>query len=165
MPELPWCVFLEWGWTFWIPVLAMAAILIVWLGFLVLRSDGSLSLGYEKIKVVTKGNGPLGVVVTAVILIGVGYSVYEGYRTLKDAYFVALNTPGRELEQIRNDLQSETRVELLIKDPAKKFSVAGNYRGACVPDLFESICRKYAPRIVCETSVWKRTLVVDVRKP
>ncbi|WGD50851.1 hypothetical protein QA641_35545 [Bradyrhizobium sp. CB1650] len=142
MAELPWCVFLEWGWTFWIPALIVAIALIIWFGSLVLQSGGSLSLGYEKIKFVTKGRGALGILLTVAIFGAIGYGAYQGYKTLKDAYFVALNTPGRELEQIRNDFQGDTRVELLVRDPAKTFTIAGSYRGACVPDLFESICRQ-----------------------
>jgi hypothetical protein len=165
MPELLWCVSLEWGWWFWAPALVVALALLIWFAFLILRGAGSLTLGYEKVKVITKGTGPTGVVITVIIIGFVGYVVYQGYKTLKDAYFVALNTGGRELEQVRNDFQRETHVEISIKDPAKKFVIAGSYRGACVPDLFESICRQYAPRIVCETSSWKRTLIVDLKKP
>jgi hypothetical protein len=165
MPELLWCVSLEWGWWFWGPALGVALLLLIWFGFLIWRGTGSLTLGYEKVKVIAKGNGPWGVVVTGAIIIGIGYGVYEGYTSLKDAYFVALNTPGRELGQVREDFQRETHVEISVKDPAKKIVIAGSYRGACVPDLFDSICRQYAPRIFCETSLWKRTLIVDLKKP
>jgi hypothetical protein len=165
MPELLWCVSLEWGWRFWMPALGVALLLLIWFGFLILRGAGSLTVGYEKVKVIAKGNGPLGVVVTAAIIGLVTYVVYQGYTSLKDAYFVALNTAGRELEQVRDDFQRETRVEINVLDPAKKFVIAGSYRGACVPDLFESICRQYAPRIVCKASLWERTLVVDLKKP
>jgi hypothetical protein len=165
MPELLWCVSLEWGWWFWLPALVVALALLIWFGFLILRGDGSLSVGYEKVKVITTGSGPLGVVVTIAIVGLVMYGVYQGYRSLKDAYFVALNTGGRELEQVRNDFQGETHVEISVKDPAKKFVVAGSYKGACAPDLFQSMCRQYAPRIVCETSLWKRTLIIDLKKP
>ncbi len=165
MPELLWCVSLEWGWWFWMPALGVALLLLIWFGFLILRGGGSLSVGYEKVKVITTGSGPLGVVVTTAIVGLVIYGVYQGYKSLKDAYFVSLNTGGRELEQVRNDFQGETHVEISVKDPAKKFVIAGSYHGACAPDLFESICRQYAPRIVCETSLSKRTLIVDLKKP
>jgi hypothetical protein len=125
---------------------------------------GRLSVGYEKVRVMATG-GPVNIVITILIVGGVGFGIYEAYKTLKDAYFVALNTPGRELEQVRNDFQSETHVEVTVKDPAKKFIIAGSYRGACVPDLFESICRQYGARIMCDTSMWKRNLTVDLKKP
>jgi hypothetical protein len=165
MPEVLWCVSLEWGWKFWVPALVLALAVLAGLVVLIWRSDGSLTLVYEKAKVMAKGRGMAGAVIMLLIIGGGAYAIYEAYLTLKNAYFVSLNTPGRELEQVRNDIQSETHVEIDVKDPAKKFIIAGRYRGACASDMFESICRQYAPRIVCETSLWQRTLIVDLKKP
>jgi hypothetical protein len=165
VPELAWCVALEWGWWFCGPALLIAFAVLVWLAILVVRDVGTLSVSYEKIKVIAKGNGAVGVVVTAAIIGLIIYGVILGYRSLKDSYLVALSTPGRELEQIRNDFQGETHVEISIKDSARKFVVSGSYRGACVPDLFEAICRQYASHIICRSSSWKQTLIVDQKSP
>jgi hypothetical protein len=164
MPEVLWCVSLEWGWGFLLPVLLVALVLIVFLGFLMLKGgSGHLSVAYEKMKVMATG-GPANIGITILIVCAIGYGIYQSYNTLKDAYFVSLSTPGRELEQVRNDFQSETHLVITVKDPAKKFVIAGSYRGACVADLFDAICRQYAAHIFCDTPIWKRTLTVDLKK-
>jgi hypothetical protein len=165
MPEIIWCVSLEWGWGFLAPVLIVMAVLIVVIAVLMIKGgSGRLSVGYEKIKLIATG-GPVNIVITLLVAGAVSLVLYQAYKTLKDSYSVALNTPGRELEQVRNDFQSETHLVITVKDPAKKFSIAGSYHGACVADLFEAICRQYAPNIVCDASISKRTLIVDLKRP
>jgi hypothetical protein len=165
MPEVIWCVSLEWGLPFLLPALMAALALIILFTVLIWRGGGALSISWEKLKVIVTGVGAVSVVVTLLIVLGIGYVSYQGYKTVKDAYFVAINPPGRELGKVREDFQGETRIEITIKDPAKKFVIAGNYQGACVADLFTSICRQYADRISCATSLLNRTLIVDLKNP
>lgn len=164
MPEVVGCISLEWGWIFLLPVLVGAMVLIILIAVLMIKGGASrLTVGYEKIRLGATG-GPVNIVITIGIVVAIGYGLYRGYNGLKDAYFVALNTPGRELGQIREDFQGETHLVITIKDTAKKFVVTGNYRGACVADLLDAICRQYANKLSCEKSSWQRTLTIDLKK-
>jgi membrane protein implicated in regulation of membrane protease activity len=164
-----WCLFLEWGWWFWFPlIIAFLALFVLLIRFLFLIVQGgrnSLSVGYEKMKVIATGAGSTGIVITVILILLAGWAVYKGYNDLHDNYFVALNTPGKELDEIRNSFQNETHVTISVKDAAKKFQIVGSYQGVCVPDLFESICRQYASQIFCDVSWRHRTLAVDRTGP
>jgi hypothetical protein len=124
----------------------------------------TLTVGYEKLKVVASGAGLTGILITVLLVVLGGYAVREGYKSLRDNYFVALNTPGKELDELRNKYQNDTHVTISIKEAAKKFMITGSYEGVCVPDLFESICRQYASQIFCDVSWRNRTLTVDRTK-
>ena len=169
MADLRNCLFLEWGWIFWAALGFVVLLVCGVLGaFLVLIARGgwnSLALGYEKWKLIAKGAGVTGVVTTVVLIVLAGVAVYQGYEHLKNSYFVALNTPaGVILEDVRNKFQGDTHITITIKEPAKKFLVVGSYRGACVPDLFDSICRQYSSQLFCDKSWMHGTLDVDLRK-
>jgi hypothetical protein len=165
MPEVISCASLEWGWKFWLPALIIVVLLLCVLAYLLIRAQsGHLIFNWDKFKVAATGDWPR-MVVTILILVGLGWAILEGYKTIRDAYIVALTTPGRALEQVRDDFQGETHVLITVSDAAKKFTVVGNYRGACVTDLFETICRKYADKLACKSSAWDRTFTVDLKRP
>ena len=107
MPDLLWCLFLEWGWWFWVPLI-VAFLFLCWLliRFLLLIVRGgrnTLTVGYEKLKVVASGAGLTGILITVLLVVLGGYAVREGYKSLRDNYFVALNTPGKELVALYDD--------------------------------------------------------------
>jgi hypothetical protein len=94
------------------------------------------------------------------------YGVYSAYGKVRDSYsvlFDTASTPGIELEALRDKFQGETQATIIVSDPAKKFVVGGRYEGACVQDLLESICRQYSGKLVCSTSLLKRTVTVGLK--
>jgi len=172
------CLFLEWGWGFLI-LIGIGVLLFV--GALVLliklvgmpqaqlagSGDGEQA-GSGDGEVEAKGLTLRGPLVRVVLIVGavvvIVYFISKGYDGFKDSYSVAWDSPsdGVELQTLRDKFQGDTQATIVINEPAKKFSVIGSYEGACVQDMFTSICRKYAPKLSCSTLWLKRTLVVDL---
>jgi hypothetical protein len=93
--------------------------------------------------------------------------VYKGYEGFKESYsasFDTASTSGIELEPLRNKFQGDTQATIIVREPARTFVVNGHYEGACVQDMFEAICRQYAGQLSCETSLLRRTLIVDLKQ-
>jgi hypothetical protein len=182
MPQFAQCFFLEWGWPFLLVLLGGGVLLAVVVGIVIWffgfrywreQPGGERTiLGFDKWKFETSGRGvTLGKMIVAVVGIaavlgGSYYVVKSGYDNYQHAYAVSLDSPSVpvELEKVRERFQGETNVTITVAEPAKKFAVTGTYHGACVKDLMDSICRQHASRISCETSLLRRTLLVDVAK-
>jgi hypothetical protein len=183
MPQFAECFVLEWGWSFLLLLILGGLLLVVFVGFVIwlfgyrywrAQPGGERTIfGYDKWKLETSGRGVTiaKAIVTFVAIAGVlggsWYAITTGYEKYQHAYSVALDSPSVavELDKVRENFQGETAVTITIADPARKFGVTGTYHGACVQDLFKSICRQHASRISCDTSLWYRTLVIDTVKP
>jgi len=169
LPEFAGCLILEWGWGFLAGISVFILALIGALVFLIKRVGTSWRRRLPPSEVVIEKFGVrvTGAAVNIVVVVGavgaIGYAVYKGYDSFKDSYSVAVDSPtsGFELQSLRDRFQGETQATITINDHAKSFSVTGSYEGACVGDMFDSICRKYAPKLSCSTSWLHRTLVVD----
>jgi hypothetical protein len=96
----------------------------------------------------------------------VAYGLYWGYdkaRTSFEVTFDRASAPPADLETLRNEFQPDTQATITIGDRAKKFLVSGKFQGACVEDLFESICRHYNEQIVCRSSKVGRSVAIDMK--
>ena len=171
MSQFAGCLVLEWGWGFlaWTGIVFFAVVGVLVLIIKLVRKPTQApsqpaSVILEKLGVIITGEQAVFVAVILLAISAIGYVTYKGYESFKDSYSVAVDSPeiGVELQALRDKFQGETQATIIIRDAAKKFSVTGSYEGACVSNLFDSICRKYTSKLSCRTSWFDRTLVVDL---
>jgi hypothetical protein len=111
--------------------------------------------------------GPIVRLVFVFVLIGaIGWLLYWGHDKARSSFEVSFDTasaPPVDLDTLRDKFQPDTQVTITIRDRAKKFLVSGKFEGACVEDLFESICRHYNGKLTCDSSKLNRSLTVDMK--
>jgi hypothetical protein len=111
--------------------------------------------------------GPIVRWIGVIVVIGaIGCGLIWGYEKVRSSFEVRFDTataPPFDLDTLRGKFQPDTQVTITIHDRAKKFLVSGRFEGACVEDLFESICRHYNGKLACDSSILKRSLAVDVK--
>jgi hypothetical protein len=126
-------------------------------------AQGVDQIGYDKLT----ASGPIVRIVLFLLVVGGAvYLVYGQYDKFRNSYAVSFDTASAspvELEALRQKFQPDTQATITIREPAKKFLVSGRFDGACVQDLFESICRRYDGKISCTSSMLNRTLIVDLK--
>jgi hypothetical protein len=164
------CLVLEWGWGF-LTLTGIGTLLFVGLLVLLIKLIGmprtpqaASEEAFEAQGVKVSGSVVVRVVVILAAVGLIWYFISKAYDGFKDSYSVAWDSPslGAELQMLRDKFQGETKATIIVNDPAKKFSVTGSYEGACVQDMFDAICRKYAPKLSCGTSWLHRTVVIDL---
>jgi hypothetical protein len=175
MSQFAQCLVLEWGWGFliWVGIgllllCGVLATLIIFFGLRPRSKSGKLSSKSGK---VGWHNFTLtGYIVNFVVFLAVigvvGYGLILGFSKYGTTYSVSFDTasgPSKDLGELRDWYQPDTQVTILIKDHARRFPVTGRYEGACVQDLFESICRQYNSKLSCNTSILSRTITIDLR--
>jgi hypothetical protein len=169
MPQLARCLVFEWGFGFFVGlavlfVLGLSLLLfLAWYFGLRRPARGVDQMGYKDFLV----RGPVVRWVFIVgVIVGAGYLLYWGYDKFRTSFAVSFDTasaPPVELETLRNKFQEDTQATITIRDRAKRFLVSGKFEGACVVDLFETICRHYDGQIVCNSSKFSRSLAIDMK--
>ena len=169
MPQFANCLVFEWGWGFFALLIVLFIVIVGLLLFLAwffgLRrpARGVDEIAYDK----TTVRGGLARLAFVVVVIGaIGYGLYWGYDKARTSFEVSFDTASAspvELETLRNKFQPDTQASVTIRDRAKKFLVSGKFGGACVEDLFESICRHYNDQLICDSSKINRSLAVDMK--
>lgn len=163
------CLVYEWGLWFF---LVLAALFVLGLGLLLFLAwffgfrgpaRGVDQIDYQGFTVRGK---PARIIVVGAVIIGVAALLYWGYGQFRNSFAVSFDTasgPPAELEMLRNKFQSDTQATITVRDRAKKFLVSGKFEGACVEDLFKSICRHYNGQLACDASMVSRRLAIDIK--
>jgi hypothetical protein len=168
MPQFAECLVFEWGWGFFafltITFIVIVGLLLFLAWFLGLHRPTSRAdeIVYDK----TTVRGAIARLAFIIVVIGaIGYGLYWGYDKARTSFEVSFNTTSApaDLEKLRNKFQPDTQATITIGDRAKNFSVSGKFKGVCVEDLFESICRHYNDQIVCRSSKFGRSVAIDMR--
>lgn len=122
----------------------------------------------EKFSIKTRGT--ISALAVMVVALGVAVAPLAGvwylYDRYDDYYAVGVDARGVDtLESVRAAFATEphTHVTVSIADNIKDFPIRGDFRGACVADLFDAICRVYSSRLVCRRSYSDRTVTIDSR--
>jgi hypothetical protein len=172
MPQFARCLLVyEWGWGFFlllaIGVIVVVAFVLFWIWFLGLRNpvatEGPTSAGWKDF--ILRGH-PVVLLLVLLVLVGAGYMVYLGYDKFRNSYSVSFenaSAPPITLDALRDKYQEETQATIIVTPRAKSFLVSENFDGACVPDLFEAICRHYNDKLSCRSSWTDPTLTVDLK--
>jgi len=168
MSQFGQCLVLEWGWGFLIGagigLIVLCGILGLLIWFFRLRGGSKTSKGsYHGVTIA----GPIvPFIASLAIIVAVGYGLYLGYDKFRTTYSVSFDTASgqsKDLGELRDFYQPDTQVTILVKDRARHFPVTGRFEGACVQDLFETICRQYSSKLSCDTSMLRRTVTIDLR--
>ena len=96
------------------------------------------------------------------LIIAIPFLLWYVYFPPHDTYSVIIDAQGADtLQSIAERYKAQTHVTIKIAPDLKDYRVKGTFKGVCVADLMEEVCRTYSKDLRCSSNYSERTVTIE----
>ena len=96
------------------------------------------------------------------LIIAIPALLWYVYVPSHDTYSVIIDAQGADtLQSIAERYKAQTHVTIKIAPALKDYRVKGIFKGVCVADLMEEVCKTYSKDLRCSSNYSERTVTIE----